>query len=228
MIADWCRECKIAKALLQMSELELNETLRRFYAEARNKNGGEYSRYSLLGFRSAVERHFAVNNVQLKLTNNPIFQTSNKMLECKLKVNKREGKENVQHKPVIEPADIKKKSLFDHEPLITILLGSFAGFGLSLLSSGAAGDLKVNVNSDATALPFTKPQMADSLLQCAMKKLPKIIRVESLTNQAMKSKQGCIQLVSSVIKKVYQYIYIYTPQPQARSILPKAEVHSQQ
>ena len=79
MIVDWCRERKIAKPLLHMSELELNEALRRFYAEARNKNGGEYSRSSLLGFRSAVERHFAANNVQLKLTNNPIFQTSNNL-----------------------------------------------------------------------------------------------------------------------------------------------------
>ena len=110
MIADWCRERKIAKPLLQISELELNEALRRFYAEARNKNGGEYSRSSLLGFRSAVERHFAANDVQLKLTNNPIFQKSNKMFECKLKVNRREAKENIQHKPVIEPADIRKMS----------------------------------------------------------------------------------------------------------------------
>ena len=110
MIVDWCRERKIAKPLLHMSELELNEALRRFYAETRNKNGGEYSRSSLLGFRSAVERHFAANNVQLKLTNNPSFQTPKKMLECKLKVNRREGKENVQHKPVIEPADFRKMS----------------------------------------------------------------------------------------------------------------------
>ena len=30
------------------------------------------------------------------------------MLECKLKGNRREGKENAQHKPIIEPADIRK------------------------------------------------------------------------------------------------------------------------
>ena len=91
-----------------MTEFELNGALRRFYAEARNKSGQEYSRSSLLGFRKAVERHFAANGMQLKLTNNPTFQASNKMLECKLKVNRREGKENVQHKPIIEPADIRK------------------------------------------------------------------------------------------------------------------------
>lgn len=80
-----------------MAEFELNGALRRFYAEARNKSGQEYSRSSLLGFRNAVERHFAANWMQLKLTNNPTFQASDKMLECKLKGNRREGKENAKH-----------------------------------------------------------------------------------------------------------------------------------
>ena len=91
-----------------MTNYELNKTLRRFYAEARNQKGEEYSRSSLLAFRNALERHFAANDIQLKLTKNPSFQESNKMLECKLKVNRRGGKENVQHKPVIEPTDINK------------------------------------------------------------------------------------------------------------------------
>ena len=30
------------------------------------------------------------------------------MLECKLKGNRREGKENAKRKPIIEPADIRK------------------------------------------------------------------------------------------------------------------------
>ena len=97
-----------------MSAAELDDALRRFYAEARNKNKEEYSRSSLLGFRNAIERHFTAHGINLKLTKTPQYQASNKMLECKLKVNRRQGKENVKHKPVIEPADIvkMKESLF--------------------------------------------------------------------------------------------------------------------
>ena len=44
----------------------------------------------------------------MKITKNPLFVKSNKMLECKLKLNRREGKENVKHKPVIQKEDIEK------------------------------------------------------------------------------------------------------------------------
>ena len=44
----------------------------------------------------------------MKITNTPLFAKSNKILECKLKSNRREGKENVNHKPVIQKEDMKK------------------------------------------------------------------------------------------------------------------------
>ena len=54
-------------------------------------------------------RHFIANNCQsLKLAGNPEFARSNKMLESKLKAPRREGKENVQHKAVIESQDLIK------------------------------------------------------------------------------------------------------------------------
>ena len=84
-----------------MKNEELDESLRRFYAEARTRSGEEYSRPSLLGFRNSVERYFTANNWSLKLTRNPVFSWSNKMLESKLKGIRREGKENTQHKPVV-------------------------------------------------------------------------------------------------------------------------------
>ncbi|XP_031566888.1 uncharacterized protein LOC116301864 [Actinia tenebrosa] len=118
LLQEYCHERKICKPLLDLTEAELNDILRRFYAEARNKKGEEYSRSSLLGFRNAVERHFAVNGKAMKLTNNPAFYSSNKILESKLKVNKREQKQNTKHKPVIEPADVskvKKNPFLSHE-----------------------------------------------------------------------------------------------------------------
>ena len=41
----------------------------------------------------------------MKITKNPLFVKSNKTLECKLKLNRREGKENVKHKPAIQKED---------------------------------------------------------------------------------------------------------------------------
>jgi hypothetical protein len=91
-----------------MTERELDDHLWRFYGEARSKTGEEYSRSSLLGFRNAIERHLLQHDRHIKISKNPAFQRSNKMLEAKLKAIRREGKENVQHKPPIEPGDIKK------------------------------------------------------------------------------------------------------------------------
>lgn len=52
--------------------VELNQARHRFNAEARNKNGEEYSKSSILNFRNVVGRY--TNGVQFKLTNNPTFR----------------------------------------------------------------------------------------------------------------------------------------------------------
>ena len=94
--------------MLTMTFESLDNVLRRFYAEARTKKGEDYSRSTLLGIRNALERHLAANGREVKITKNPLFVKSSKMLECKLKLNRREGKENVKHKPVIQKEDIEK------------------------------------------------------------------------------------------------------------------------
>ncbi|KAL9962018.1 hypothetical protein ACROYT_G031072 [Oculina patagonica] len=106
---EWCCQRGIKRNVLQMSNEELDESLRRFYAEARSQTGQEYSRPSLLGFRNSIERHIIANSDRsLKITGNPVFARSNKMLEAKLKALRREGKEKVQHKAVIESQDLIK------------------------------------------------------------------------------------------------------------------------
>ena len=92
-----------------MSNEELDESLRRFYTEARTQTGQEYSRSSLLGFQNSIERHFISSNGRsLKLAGNPASAQNNKMLESKLKALRREGKKHVQHKAVIESQDLIK------------------------------------------------------------------------------------------------------------------------
>ena len=97
-LAEWCRERRLPSNLLTMTFESLDNVLRQFYAEARTKKGEEYSRLFLLGIRNALERHLAANRREVKITKNPLFMKSNKMLECKLKLNRRKGKGNVKHK----------------------------------------------------------------------------------------------------------------------------------
>ncbi|CAH3157131.1 unnamed protein product, partial [Pocillopora meandrina] len=88
-----------------MNSKELDQNLARFYVEARTKKGEEYSRSALLGFRNSIERHL---NNNVKISKNQVFQNSNKILDAKLRINRRAGKENIQHKPVIVPSDLAK------------------------------------------------------------------------------------------------------------------------
>ena len=105
---DWCHERKISIPLLQMNTTELDQNLARFYVEARTIKGDEYSRSALLSFRSSIERYLNNNGVLLKLSKNQLFQNSNKILDAKLRINRRAGKDNVHHKPVIVASDLEK------------------------------------------------------------------------------------------------------------------------
>ena len=106
----WCRDRKIAQGLHEMTNNELDKYLRHFYAEARTKDGALYSRSSLLGIRNALERY--LNNPPLNrgisISKGVEFQASNKLLQSQIKLNKRENKENVHHKPPIPEADLQK------------------------------------------------------------------------------------------------------------------------
>ena len=78
----------------------MDNNLRLFYAEARNKDGGNYSRSTLLGFRNGIERFS--NNPPFKkgihIATDPAFQQSNQMLDAKLKNIKLQGEESVKRK----------------------------------------------------------------------------------------------------------------------------------
>ena len=91
-----------------MSDIELIEALAKFYLEARTAKGEQYSRSALLEFRNLIERHLNNNSRDVKISKNSFFfrLKSNKMLNAKLRINRREGKENVNHKPIIEAADL--------------------------------------------------------------------------------------------------------------------------
>ena len=63
-----------------------------------------YSKSILLGFRHSFERYLNAPplNRGLKLSSDPCFKRSNDMLNAQIINSKRQGKENVKHKPTIE------------------------------------------------------------------------------------------------------------------------------
>ena len=94
-----------------MNNKELDNYVHQFYAETRTKDGELYSRSSLLGVRNAIERY--LNNPPLNrgisITKVIEFQASkkkkNKLLQSQIRLNKRENKENIKHKPPIPEGD---------------------------------------------------------------------------------------------------------------------------
>lgn len=83
---------------------QLDTNLWRFYAEARNKSGESYSKSSLL------ERYLNALPLSrgLKLSSDPRFKRSNEILNAQIVRLKRQGKENVTHKPALESEDLMK------------------------------------------------------------------------------------------------------------------------
>ena len=93
-----------------MSNKELDQNFPYFYVEARTREGTLYSRSSLLGLRNAIERYRnnPTINRGISITKGTEFQSSNKLLQSMIKLNKRENKENTKHKPPIPAADLQK------------------------------------------------------------------------------------------------------------------------
>ena len=91
-----------------MGQRDVN--FRRFYAKVRKKVGELYSKSTDLGFRHSFERYLngPPFNQGLNLNSDPHFKISNEMLNAQIVHLKRQGKENVRHKPAIKDEDLKK------------------------------------------------------------------------------------------------------------------------
>ena len=106
----WCKEKKIQTPLENMTVGQIDANLRRFYPEARKKDGEMYSKKTLLGFRHAIERFLNLPPLSrnVKFSSDPRLKRSNEMLDAQLVNLKRSGKDNTQHKPIIEDEDLMK------------------------------------------------------------------------------------------------------------------------
>ena len=77
----WCEARKIQTPLESMSVGQLDQNLRRFYAEARTQKRDTYSRSSLLGGRSSSVTSTLLNR-NIHISNDPKFSRSNQMLDA--------------------------------------------------------------------------------------------------------------------------------------------------
>ena len=87
LFSEWAQHKNVEKPLHEQSDQELDNNLRAFYAEARNKEGKEYGKSTLLCLRSGIERYlnFPPYNRGLRLSQNPVFKNSNMMLNANIK-----------------------------------------------------------------------------------------------------------------------------------------------
>ena len=79
-----------------MSNKELDQNFPYFYVEARTREGTLYSRSSLLGLRNAIERYRnnPTINRGISITKGTEFQSSNKLLQSMINLNKGENRKH--------------------------------------------------------------------------------------------------------------------------------------
>ena len=121
--AEWSKQKQIGINLAEMTLPELDQHLRQFYAEARNKDGGNYGRATLLSLKNGIDLNTPPNNRGISLVKDPQFVLSNQMLDAKIKQLKEDGMQNTTHKPAIELEDLEKLKnseipAFTYSPLV--------------------------------------------------------------------------------------------------------------
>lgn len=80
--------------------------MRKFYAEARKKNGELYTKASLVGIRFGLQLFFGSHKIDI--IKDPEFSEANAVYQAKISELKREGKAHTLHKLPINKDDIKK------------------------------------------------------------------------------------------------------------------------
>ena len=88
---------------------ELDQLLRKFYAEIRNSDGEHYGKSSFVGIRASISRHLKnpPHNKAFALMGNPDFHKSNQMFTAMLKLLKKDGLDKTSHYQPISENDLK-------------------------------------------------------------------------------------------------------------------------
>ena len=140
-LSDWSVE-KFGKELdlLTIDVQQLNDHLKRFYAEVQPKNEdlsgcNEYHKNTLKGIRAALNRHFNDIGREFDIVRDKAFKTANASLDGKLKYNLKSGLSRpTQHKAaaVIEPEDLRKISTYFNSSEDPVILRMHVWYNLSV------------------------------------------------------------------------------------------------
>lgn len=147
-----------------MTVEKLDESLKQFYAEARNKEGENYTRATLLSLRNGIKRFLNTppNNLGIKFTKDPRFVLSNQMLDAKIKQLEKEGMQNTIHKPPIDKEDLAKlktSKVFSLTKSLSLLRNVWFHVSLSWCRRGFEGQrnlkkMSFTFGTDATGCQF--------------------------------------------------------------------------
>ena len=93
-----------------LSPKDLADVLRGFYANARKKDGAEYSKSGLVNIRASLNRFLQdpPHSRQINLMKDRDFISANHIITRMVKKLIQEGKDTTKHKDVIDPLDVKK------------------------------------------------------------------------------------------------------------------------
>ena len=111
---EWQTQRAISFDWKTVSSKELNDILRKFYAEVKTKQGRTLSPSALTGIRAAVHRFITSppNNRAINILKDSDFIPANNMFQAKCKLYYRSGNPKPTHKNAIEDGDMKKLSQY--------------------------------------------------------------------------------------------------------------------
>lgn len=120
LFSEFLRQSGSSPDFENMDDAQIAESLRRFYGGVRPKKGEDYSKTALINMRYGIQRFLQSppNHRSLSLTKDPIFLQANKVLEGKIALLKKAGKDKTTHKEAINVDDMRKlyESLNMSEP----------------------------------------------------------------------------------------------------------------
>ncbi len=102
-----------------VSEIRLNEILRKFYAEVKSEKKGALTPSALTGIRAAIHRSLiaAPYNRSVNIITDTRFTTANQMFQARCRLYQKGNNAKPQHKPAIEKSDKILINQYFHDAL---------------------------------------------------------------------------------------------------------------
>ena len=101
---EWCDKRNKAIDFATCTSFELNDVLRKFYAEVKSKSNSALSPSALTGIRAAIHRKLkgAPYSRDFNILSDSAFQSANVMFDTKVKLYRKAHNKKPAHKEVIE------------------------------------------------------------------------------------------------------------------------------